>query len=32
LAKIKNLAFLRRQYLQRLEASFEALERLAVQP
>jgi hypothetical protein len=26
LAKIKNLAFLRRHYLQRLEASLEALE------
>jgi hypothetical protein len=32
IAKIKNLAFLRRQYLQRLEASLEALERLLVQP
>lgn len=32
LAKIKNLAFLRRQYLQHLEASLEALDRLAVQP
>ncbi len=28
LAKIKNLAFLRRQYLQRVEASFEALGRV----
>jgi hypothetical protein len=29
LAKIKNLAFLRRHYLQRLEASLQALERAA---
>jgi hypothetical protein len=31
LAKIKNLAFLRRQYLRRLEASLEALARVAVE-
>ncbi len=30
-AKIKNLTFLRRHYLQRLEASLEALERIAVE-
>lgn len=29
LAKIKNLVFLRRRYLQRLEANLAALERLA---
>ncbi len=31
LAKIKNLAFLRRQYLQRLEASLEALGRVVAE-
>jgi hypothetical protein len=30
LAKIKNLAFTRRNYLQRLNASLEALERIAI--
>jgi hypothetical protein len=32
LAKIKNLFFLRRQYLRRLEASLEALARVATEP
>jgi hypothetical protein len=30
LAKIKNLIFLRRQYLRRVEASLEALARVAM--